>query len=120
MGAGSASGGLALDWVSRRAQDSTQRCTASAKICASVASMSLPFGIFAALARDQWLFMGSAALFMFCLTMSTAPCVIGMMEAVPLESRGIAMGLASFGAHTFGDVLSPLLVGALKDKFGSL
>merc|ERR1711871_1857133 len=59
-------------------------------------------------------------MYIFSMTLSTAPCIVGMMEAVQLDSRGIAMGLSSFGSHIFGDVLSPLVVGFLTDKYNSL
>merc|ERR1712232_791758 len=65
-------------------------------------------------------FVTLAALYIFFSTLSTAPCVVAMMEAVEPDSRGIAMGLSAFGSHIFGDILSPVVVGILKDRFGNL
>eukprot|EP00747_Dinoflagellata_sp_TGD_P044093 gnl/TRDRNA2_/TRDRNA2_143055_c1_seq1.p1 gnl/TRDRNA2_/TRDRNA2_143055_c1~~gnl/TRDRNA2_/TRDRNA2_143055_c1_seq1.p1 ORF type:complete len:115 (-),score=19.49 gnl/TRDRNA2_/TRDRNA2_143055_c1_seq1:17-328(-) len=52
--------------------------------------------------------------------MSTAPVNIGMMEAVPVELRGVAMGVAALSSHLLGDLIPPVLVGTLLDATGSL
>jgi len=117
---GSAVGGFALDRISGRGASSARQCRVAAKICCLSAAISLPFSAVATASKDPWTTTGLAAGYMFFATIAAAPCVVGMMAAVPLECRGIAMGLASFGSHIFGDVLSPFVVGLLKDWKGSL
>merc|ERR1712039_543689 len=83
----------------------------------------MPFGCAALLASKSAstpLFLAFVSVYLLLQTLPTAPAVVGMMEAVPAHRRGLAMGLASFGSHIFGDVLSPVIVGALKDRTGSL
>merc|ERR1712039_832124 len=65
-------------------------------------------------------FLALSFIYMLLSTTPTAPTVVAMMEAVPPLRRGLAMGLASFGAHIFGDVISPVVVGWLRDQTGSL
>lgn len=51
----------------------------------------------------------------FCiLTMS--PLNIGLMESVPMQARGLALGMATFVMHLCGDVPSAFFYGVVADK----
>jgi uncharacterized membrane protein YeaQ/YmgE (transglycosylase-associated protein family) len=52
--------------------------------------------------------------------MGTAPLMIAMMDSVPGDLRGFAMGMMTFGSHLLGDLLSPVLVGQIALELGSL
>lgn len=117
---GNGVGGVMLDVVSARGRDSDARCRLACHISFVGAILSIPFGCIAMSGRDSTVFLLGTALYLFFLCVTTAPVCVGMMEAVDKQRRGIAMGLASFGAHIFGDVLSPIIAGALKDQTHSL
>ena len=51
----------------------------------------------------------------FALFMTTAGNTIAIMRSVPREHRPFALALATLGAHLFGDVPSPIVLGALED-----
>ena len=51
----------------------------------------------------------------FSLFMTTAGNNIAIMRSVPREHRSFALALATLGAHLFGDVPSPIVLGALED-----
>ena len=48
--------------------------------------------------------------------MTTAGNNIAIMRSVPREHRSFALALATLGAHLFGDVPSPIVLGALEDS----
>lgn len=52
--------------------------------------------------------------------MGTAPLMVSMMDSVPSDLRGLAMGTATFGSHLLGDLFSPVLVGQVAHATGSL
>ena len=52
----------------------------------------------------------------FALFMTTAGNNIAIMRSVPREHRSFALALATLGAHLFGDVPSPIVLGALEDS----
>jgi len=114
-------GAWALDHISASATDIAMRCSMAARICCTFMVLSLPCGIAAMWFPDSAIaFLIFTSGYLFMCTATTAPVVVGMMDAVPLHQRGIAMGLSSFGSHIFGDVLSPIVVGAIKDATDSL
>ena len=50
---------------------------------------------------------------------STAPIAAALLRAVPVELRASSMALTIFAIHLFGDLWSPLALGALRDVLPS-
>jgi len=61
------------------------------------------------------IFFGLAWFGTFFAFMTTAPVNRALLGAVPFEARPIAMALSVVIGHLFGDVPSPILIGAISD-----
>ncbi|KAG5179091.1 major facilitator superfamily domain-containing protein [Tribonema minus] len=52
-----------------------------------------------------------------CLFMATSLINVALMLSVAAQHRSFALALNTLGLHLFGDVPSPIIVGALKDRW---
>eukprot|EP00928_Gymnodinium_smaydae_P062285 TRINITY_DN46193_c0_g1_i1.p1 TRINITY_DN46193_c0_g1~~TRINITY_DN46193_c0_g1_i1.p1 ORF type:complete len:466 (-),score=56.69 TRINITY_DN46193_c0_g1_i1:95-1438(-) len=113
-----AAGGLILDTLSKGDNSSMyERATRLAFRC------SLGCGpCFVAAAC-----MSSVPMFVVCIFLGlvvqfalVAPAQIATLESVPPACQSIAMGLSTLGTHVLGDLISPVLIGYIKDRSGSL
>merc|ERR1719183_2289184 len=77
----------------------------------------MPFVVIAvaAPAAIYWVFYSSLSVGQLFVFMSTAPVNVAMMEAMPSNLRGLAMGICTTATHCLGDVISPILIGKVKD-----
>jgi MFS transporter, Spinster family, sphingosine-1-phosphate transporter len=60
-----------------------------------------------------WLFLAE-----FLLFLSTGPVNVEIVSVVPVRTRAMAMAVAIFAIHLFGDAISPPIVGRLADISG--
>lgn len=67
------------------------------------------------LVKPKLLFIGLLGVGATFLFVSTAAMNLACMESVPPANRSFAMGFATMLMHAFGDVPSPVIIGALKD-----
>jgi len=81
---------------------------------------AVPIAFLALWVNDTNLSMAFLALAIFLLFLSTGPVNTLILDACPVNLRSSAMALSIFMIHLFGDMWSPQIVGALKDKWHSL
>lgn len=123
---GTVAGGVVLDAMTtyeeaRSGSKQDVRARASVQVAFWCACLSVPFVMIAVWAADaMWLFYAGLALGQLFVFMSTAPVNVAMMEAIPSEYRGLALGICTTTTHLLGDTISPALIGWVKDKTGSL
>lgn len=117
---GTAAGGIWLDKCCQSIEKIAgtvspgDRAGQAARITWLCAAMAFPFCVGASLVSNEVGFfavLGTAEFFLF---MTTSPCNIGVMDVVPNELRGFALGMTTIGAHFFGDLLSPVIVGKIR------
>eukprot|EP00927_Polykrikos_kofoidii_P061020 TRINITY_DN55910_c0_g1_i1.p1 TRINITY_DN55910_c0_g1~~TRINITY_DN55910_c0_g1_i1.p1 ORF type:complete len:491 (+),score=66.95 TRINITY_DN55910_c0_g1_i1:129-1601(+) len=119
-------GGLALDryteqvGVERGRALRIDRLIAATKISFWCAAVAFPLSLVAAAMESADLFLCFLGLVEFALFMSTAPVNVGIMEAVPENLRGLALGISTFGMHMLGDLIPPMLIGYMRDVSSSL
>ena len=96
-----------------------QRCQCA---CAQLARTSavgfvLLFGAVAAAPRiGVWGYMVGLGLGCTALFMGSAAATVAVFASVPSAQRSFAIGLNTLAIHVFGDVPSPIVIGALKDS----
>ncbi|KDO33483.1 hypothetical protein SPRG_02291 [Saprolegnia parasitica CBS 223.65] len=116
---GSPLGGLLLDRsCAGHDDDDAFRVHAAAKQMAGM--MALGVGsLFASLATIHMtgVFFVCLAFGLLCLFSTTAATTVVILLNVPKARRGFAMGLSTLVLHLFGDVPSPIVLGALKDAW---
>lgn len=126
---GSLAGGALLDRITamarRRAIEAPGQnpwlrlCVATG--FAFAVSLAAPFAALGSmLIESPGLFIASIGLVVGVCCMLVGPAVVGMMEAVAPEHRGMAMAMNLTCMHLLGDLMSPMLVGMVKDATGSL
>lgn len=120
---GTVFGGLLLDAMTQRWSASGKttesglgvRGRVAVRIAFRCSLISVPFVLVAVASMAVWLFYAGLAVGQLFVFMSTAPVNVAMMEAMPSELRGLAMGICTTLTHCLGDVLSPVLIGKVKD-----
>eukprot|EP00927_Polykrikos_kofoidii_P078944 TRINITY_DN75747_c0_g1_i1.p1 TRINITY_DN75747_c0_g1~~TRINITY_DN75747_c0_g1_i1.p1 ORF type:complete len:476 (-),score=64.77 TRINITY_DN75747_c0_g1_i1:138-1565(-) len=117
---GTGCGALVLERMVSSDASKAIRCRVACFVSGLATIIAIPFGCVALLADSEMMFLSFVSIYLFFVTAPTAPTIVAMMQAVLPHQRGIAMGLASFGSHIFGDAISPVIVGAVKDWTNSL
>jgi MFS family permease len=85
------------------------------KVCAITGAVAAPLAAAAFLAPSAKMFFILAFVCEVAAFASTAPVNAALLRAVPTELRASAMALSIFAIHFFGDLWSPLVLGALRD-----
>jgi len=120
---GTLAGGRLLDMIStcvesRAGEGREARSHAAVLVCFLCSIASFPCIMVAANGGTPTLFFAGLGSSQFFLMMLTAPANIAMMDAVAPCYRGLALGVCTMGSHLMGDVLSPVLVGKIRDASG--
>jgi len=127
-------GGLALDDYARRrggggpslvssSSSSSRRKKTRTKQQVPALELSVVFVLLgfllilgATVAKTQASFVGFLLLGTLPLFAATSPMNVALFAAVPRENRAFGQALGVMIMHAFGDVPTPVVVGALKDK----
>eukprot|EP00927_Polykrikos_kofoidii_P062964 TRINITY_DN57777_c0_g1_i1.p1 TRINITY_DN57777_c0_g1~~TRINITY_DN57777_c0_g1_i1.p1 ORF type:complete len:510 (+),score=39.42 TRINITY_DN57777_c0_g1_i1:53-1531(+) len=123
---GTAAGGVLVDkycariGLQRGRALAVDRVLAASRIAFGCAVVGLPLALVAAASDSAVTFICVLGLVEFVIFMSTAPVNIAMMETVPTNLRGLALGICTFVMHLLGDLSPPLLIGYLRDVTASL
>jgi hypothetical protein len=128
---GTIAGGLLLDYQTTREIEAHGGCTApsaddelgvrgrlSVRLAYRCSILATPFVLISIAATRPWLFYAGLTVGQLFVFMSTAPVNVAMMEAMPPRLRGLAMGICTTATHCLGDVISPVLIGKVKDWCG--
>ena len=89
------------------------------RICATTACFAAPLAAAAFWAPSAKLFFLFAFFCEAATFASAAPANAALLRSVPPELRASAMALSIFSIHFFGDLWSPLALGALRDALPS-
>lgn len=122
---GSTAGGLLFDGLTSCAKkrwnlEEGVRGAVGCWLCFFLSIFVVPLSCGTAIIKDGAFFLVSFCLCQIVSFMGTAPLMIAMMESVPADLRGLAMGMMTFGSHLLGDLFSPVLVGQVATTAGSL
>lgn len=107
-------GGLALDAWSRR---HTNKLASALDVALACVASGFILITPAAFCRDRGFFLTSIALGTLPLFAATAAMNVAVFEGVPRRHRAFGIAVATLLMHAFGDVPSPIIVGALKDRW---
>jgi MFS family permease len=107
-------GGAIGTWWQRRSR------AGYASLLAVSAVLAVPFGFAAFLVASAALSKLCLVAAMLLLFTSTGPLNTLILETAPAALRASAMAASIFAIHLFGDLWSPLLVGWISDRAGSL
>jgi MFS family permease len=107
-------GGALGTWWQRKSRAGYGRLLA----LSAVLAVPPAFGTF--LLREEAWAQASLVVTMFFIFLPTGPLNTMILETAPAALRASAMAGSIFAIHLFGDLWSPLIVGALSDRFGSL
>jgi MFS family permease len=80
--------------------------------------LAVPFGLFGILDHDRRTSLGLMFLAMVLMASVLGPCNTVTADVVPANRRAAGYALNIFLIHLFGDISSPILIGALSDWFG--
>ncbi len=84
-------------------------------VCAITGAIAAPLAAAAFLAPSANAFFALAFLCEIATFASSAPVSAALLRTVPVALRASAMAFAIFAIHFFGDLWSPLLLGAARD-----
>jgi MFS family permease len=87
-------------------------------LASCVVAASVPLGIFAILESNRALSLGALFGAMILLSMVLGPCNTVIANVVPADRRAKGYALYIFLIHVFGDISSPLILGAISIFFG--
>jgi hypothetical protein len=112
-------------WATRAARSLEGSQTASPalaaridlRVCAITGAIAAPLAAAAFWAPSATLFFVLGFACEVATFASTSPVNASILRSVPPELRGSAMALSIFAIHLFGDLWSPLALGALRDAF---
>ncbi|KAH9249866.1 hypothetical protein BASA81_012357 [Batrachochytrium salamandrivorans] len=113
-------GGIVLDYMSSTSPDATSS--------SSQVANALKIGFFQLVVATGLLFcaifVSNVVVFfllsgvgVFVVFSTTTPSSRALLSAVPTEARPTAMALSNLLVHLFGDVPSPVLIGAVSDSY---
>jgi MFS transporter, Spinster family, sphingosine-1-phosphate transporter len=83
-----------------------------------VVACSVPLGIYGILQPDRRMSLGALFGAMILLSMVLGPCNTVIANVVPANRRASGYALYIFLIHIFGDISSPLILGAVSIFFG--
>jgi hypothetical protein len=109
---GIAIGTVLADWLLRF----TRR--AYLLMASIVVVSAVPFGMLGILDPEVSSSLGCLALAMVLLSMVLGPCNAVTANVVPANRRAAGYAAHIFLIHLLGDISSPILIGALADRFG--
>ncbi len=81
-------------------------------------AIAVPLGIFGILEPNRGLSLGALFGAMILLSMVLGPCNTVIANVVPADRRASGYALYIFLIHVFGDISSPLILGAISIFFG--
>lgn len=123
---GSIVGGTLLDVLCARASRRAGigltpelRSAVACRLAFFFAVLAVPCAAWAAISVEAASFFAALGLAMLVMFAMVPAAVIAMMESVPASLRGLAMATNSLISHALGDLISPVLVGQVKDATGS-
>ena len=117
---GTLGGGVLLDRSLPSRPTPLQRFCKSVSLSATLVALATPVAVAAFLAKSTFPFMVLLAvceLFMFA---SAAPINMALLSVVPESLRAMSMALNILVIHALGDFPSPVLIGFVSDRTGSL
>ncbi|KAJ8614277.1 hypothetical protein CTAYLR_001154 [Chrysophaeum taylorii] len=109
-------GGALLDKWTERRRSTTTRIVAALELALGFVASGFVVVAYACLATDRATFLGRLFVGTLPLFAATAPMNVAMFESVPRENRALGQALGVLIMHALGDVPTPIIVGALKDK----
>jgi predicted MFS family arabinose efflux permease len=119
-GIGTWLGGFLSDRAAVRegvATDPTGAARIDLVVCAISGAIAAPLAVAAFWAPSAKVFFVLAFVCEVAAFASTAPVSAALLRTVPVELRASGMAAAIFAIHFFGDLWSPLLLGAARDVF---
>ncbi|EER01321.1 Hexuronate transporter, putative [Perkinsus marinus ATCC 50983] len=111
-------GGLALDYLAVKWAKKCSRLFVASLLSAVSLCISWMVGVGAPWVNNLAGFLAMLTIIELFLLMSTAPCNVAVMDAVPASLRGQAVAVLWAITHAFGDFPSPLLMGWWNDSIG--
>jgi MFS family permease len=80
--------------------------------------LAIPFGMFGILDPDRVTSLGLLFVAMVLLASVLGPCNAVTANVVPANRRAAGYAMSIFLIHLLGDISSPILIGAIADRFG--
>lgn len=110
-------GGFALDWSEHPGSDPARALRTALKfgfllLLAATGLLVVAIGV-----NQVRVFFALAGLGMVLIFSTTVPSMRATLMAIPLEARPAAMALTNAVVHLFGDVPSPIVIGAVSDAY---
>ncbi len=93
------------------------RTRANLRLCAWSSAIAAPAALVALTQGSATAFLVALGITEFVIFASTSPTNAAVLDSVPAAMRASAMAASIFVIHLLGDLLSPIAVGAISDRF---